>query len=539
MEINKKAVRFAAFCFIFLLTLIFIAWENEAFASEYRFNMSYVYFGDPGSHISLVDNTKKSLNEIAPSYFDLNEDGSLKLTNKVDVAFINEMHKRGIKVVPFLSNHWNRELGRQAIINRQVLARQIADAVREYNLDGVNVDIENLTEENRDDYTDLIRLLRELLPREKTLSVAVAPNPFWSTKGWQGSYDYRSIAEYADYIMVMAYDEHYQGGQAGPVASSSFVENSIKYALENVPAEKVVLGIPFYGRYWMDGASYGGYGVSLADVHRLIKKYRGKVLFDHTAMSPKAIITIKSSDVKPYVYGRKLNAGTYTIWYENEESIKHKLKLVEKYNLRGTGSWSLGQEEKNTWDYYKLWLNGYYFSDVQGHWAQDQILSMAVKGWMRGVSNIRFLPESPLTRAEAAVILVRAFELAGKVEETAFKDIRGHWAEREINLAAREKIVLGRGKGLFGPDDPVTRQELAVMLDRVFTQLEPLEGENINYYRDISPLKNSWSYDAIVRLTQYGIFTGRPDGGFYPADPVLRAEMAALMDRAAKYILEN
>jgi rubrerythrin len=87
---------------------------------------------------------------------------------------------------------------------------------------------------------------------------------------------------------------------------------------------------------------------------------------------------------------------------------------------------------------------------------------MAVKGWMRGVSNIRFLPESPLTRAEAAVILVRAFELAGKVEETAFKDIRGHWAEREINLAAREKIVLGRGKGLFGPDDPVTRQELAV-----------------------------------------------------------------------------
>jgi hypothetical protein len=112
----------------------------------------------------------------------------------------------------------------------------------------------------------------------------------------------------------------------------------------------------------------------------------------------------------------------------------------------------------------------------------------------------------------------------------------GTGATPVVSQLARE---MGKGKGLFGPDDPVTRQELAVMLDRVFTQLEPLEGENINYYRDISPLKNSWSYDAIVRLTQYGIFTGRPDGGFYPADPVLRAEMAALMDRAAKYILEN
>ena len=76
-----------------------------------RFNMTYIYFGDPASYIGRVDGTRGSLDHVAPSYFDLNEDGTLRLTKAADRNFVEAMHERGIRVTPFLSNHWDRESG--------------------------------------------------------------------------------------------------------------------------------------------------------------------------------------------------------------------------------------------------------------------------------------------------------------------------------------------------------------------------------------------------------------------------------------------
>ena len=157
-----------------------------------------------------------------------------------------------------------------------------------------------------------------------------------------------------------------------------------------MPAEKIVLGMAFYGRYWKQGSTYGGYGINAERVDELIQKYRGVVTYDKEYQAPKAVITIKSTDVKPTILGQTLAAGKYTIWYENEESIKYKLKLVERYNLKGTGSWSLGQESQATWDYYKLWLNGCYFKDAEGYWAMDSIIEVAQRKWMTGVSSTSF-----------------------------------------------------------------------------------------------------------------------------------------------------
>jgi len=496
-----------------------------------KFNMSYIYFGSTSKYTYYVNRTNGSLDVISPSYFDLNDNGTLKLTSTVSTSFINEMHNIGVKVVPFLSNHWDRNKGKKALENREALAREIADAVKKYNLDGVNVDIENVTESERDIYTDFVRILRSKLPSGKEVSVAVAPNPYNSTRGWQGSYDYAALAKYSDYLMIMTYDEHYQGGEPGPVASASFVEASIKYALQRVSKEKIVLGIPFYGRYWKNGVSYGGYGINAEHVERLINKYNGKVLFDDKYKSPKAVITIKPGDEPDYVLGRKLDAGTYTIWYENEESIKYKLNLVQKYDLKGTGSWSLGQEDEATWSYYDLWLNGRYFIDAWNHWAKDDISFVKDKGWMIGLPGNRFAPENPLTRAEAAAVLVRAFELEKKAEDgITFTDTAKHWAKEEIETARQNNVVSGVGNGKFLPDEPVSRQEMAVMLDNLL-MLPELDGDGNNPYYDVSFKKTPWSYESIIKMTAYGIFYGGVDGGFHPDDNTTRAQMAALMKR--------
>lgn len=505
--------------------------------TDKKFNMSYVYFGNSGAYTGYVDGTGGSLDDISPSYFNLNEDGTLKLTVAVDRNFINQMHSRGVKVTPFLSNHWNRQEGINALANRELLSSQVAAAIREYDLDGINVDIENVTEKERDAYTDFVRLLREKLPEGKSLSVAVAVNPYGFTTGWQAAYDYEKLAQSCDYLMLMAYDEHYQGGEAGPVAGYPFVEKSVKTALEKVPANKLVLGIAFYGRLWKQGSSYGGYGISNDTVDSLVAKYRGKITYDSARQSPKATITILKSDVKPSVFGKTLEAGKYDIWYENEQSLKSKLALIQRYGLKGSGSWSLGQESENTWDYYSLWLNGVYFKDAQSSWARQSILEMIGKGWMIGVSDTQFLPNAPVTRAQAAVILVRALGLdtSAAGEQASFSDTASHWAFLQIETARQYGLVEGTGNGRFEPDAPLTREQMAVMLDRVLK----LGTASNAAFPDVTQASAAWSFDAINRIAAAGILQGYPDGKFHPEDQIARGQMAALMDRSAPYLVDG
>jgi spore germination protein YaaH len=194
-------------------------------------NLGYLYFGSTKEYANVVNSTGHAVNIVSPSYFDINPDGTLKLTYQVDQNFIDTMHRQGVRVVPFLSNHWNREVGRAMLQNKELAARQLADAIERYNLDGVNVDIENVTAQDRENYTEFVRLLRQFIPNHKEVSVAVAANPNGWETGWHGSYDYTELANIADYLMIMAYDESYEGGEPGSVASHSWVEKSIQYAV--------------------------------------------------------------------------------------------------------------------------------------------------------------------------------------------------------------------------------------------------------------------------------------------------------------------
>src|SRR5690606_8104112 len=131
----------------------------------------------------------------------------------------------------------------------------------------------------------------------------------------------------------------------------------------------------------------------------LIKKYNGVVTFDNYSKSPKASINITG-------YEKDLSPGRYTIWFENQNSILYKLNLIEKYNLKGAGSWSLHQATQNIWDIYDQWLySSRVFVDVSEGWAKAPILSINQKGWMIGTRDFYFQPNRALTRAEAATIL--------------------------------------------------------------------------------------------------------------------------------------
>ncbi len=347
-----------------IATLAFSAFITS-FAASDKYTMGYLYSGTDHQQIEYVNQTNGSLDVVSPSYFDIREDGSLKL-NYLSPYLIKTMHDKGIKVVPFLSNHWNRTAGINALKDVESLSDQIARYVEEYDLDGVNVDIENVTHEQRDQYTELVRLLREKIPENKEVSVAVAANPNnWQT-GWHGSYDYAALAKYADHLMIMAYDEHYEGGEAGPVASIDFVEKSVKYALSKTTPEKIVLGVPFYGRVWStDGGNISGKGVSTKVLQQIISECDATVTYDNNTQSLKAEFTV-TAQTRSFTVGVNtvLKPGKYVAWFENDQSYQAKLSLVDKYNLKGAGAWSLGQEDTSIWEHYEGWMSGETGGDI-------------------------------------------------------------------------------------------------------------------------------------------------------------------------------
>ncbi|NOU91530.1 glycoside hydrolase [Paenibacillus sp. LMG 31460] len=509
--------------------------KAEASSSQGKFTMSYLFFGNSNAYTSQVDKSGQTLDVISPSYFHIHADGSLQLSDSLQDSFITDMHQRGKKVVPFLSNDFDRTLGEKAIDNREALVNQIVEAIKDHKLDGINMDIENVDAAYRDKYTDMVKMLRDKLPSGMEVSVAVAANPTGATKSWIALYDYKALAAVSDYLMVMAYDESYPGDPTpGPVASLPFVEKSIQYAVAQAPANKIVLGVPFYGRYWNQDAAANGSGVSAQTLMKLIETYKGTVRYDAASQSPVATFTISPTDAASSVYGNKLGPGDYTVWFENEQSLKEKLELVGKYNLKGTGSWSLNQETTDTWDYYSLWSDGFYFADMQKHWAQANVLAAANRGWMLGIASDRFAPDAALTRAEAATIIVRVLGLKGEAVAigASFSDVPAtHWAWQDIRLAQQSGLIQGISSDRFAPDRVMTREQMSVLLSRAL-QLTSQAGGGAAAKGFTDVPAGSWSAGAIAAMSSNGLVDGFADGTFRPRASLTRGEMAALLSRA-------
>ncbi|MDR6554337.1 S-layer homology domain-containing protein [Paenibacillus qinlingensis] len=502
-----------------------------AAAAQGKFNMSYLFSGAPSSYLSQVNKSGETLDVVSPSYFHINENGRLNVSD-LEASFITEMHKQGKRVVPFLSNDFDRVIGEKAIDGRDALVKELVTSIQANKLDGVQLDIENVGAAYRDKYTDFVRKLREQLPSTMEVSVAVAANPTGETTNWIGLYDYKALAAVSDYLMVMTYDESYPGDPTpGPVASLPFVEKSIQYALSQAPAGKIVLGIPLYGRYWNQDPASNGAGIAAKSVQNLVDQYQGTVRYDAASQSPVATFTIQAADAKATVNGKALSEGTYTVWYENEQSLKAKLKLVGKYQLKGTGSWSLNQEAADTWSYYQLWTDGFYFTDMQKHWAQADVLSAANRGWMLGIAADQFAPDEALTRAEAATIIVRALGLENAGAASAeFKDVPAtHWASQNIGIAQQNGLMQGISNDAFAPDHSMTREQMSVLLSRALKLTTPASG-GAKKFTDVPA--GSWSAEAIAAMSSRGLVDGFDGGTFRPLASLTRAQMAALLSRA-------
>jgi spore germination protein YaaH len=494
-------------------------------------SLTYLYGSTTATYLNRVERTGDNLDVVAPDYFEVDENGDMKYTKSVDPLLIAAMHDKNITVTPFLSNHWNRANARAMLAKRTQAAAVLAGAVSQHGLDGLDIDIQNITDADRAAFSDFIRLLRAAMPQGKTLTVCVAANPYYTNVGWQGAYDYAELNKYCDHIFIMTYDESFEGGDPGPVASYWFIETSIKYALQYVPKEKIMIGIPFYGRYWTSASK--GLAWTLADIEWLVANTDAAVTYDETRACANAVITIPQGTTVTTWGGKKVTGGVYNVWYDNARSFERKLALVREYGIKGVGSWALGQEPASVWDSYAAWLNGYLFSDVRDHWAQSYIIGLKNRGIITGKTDKLFEPEGSLTRAEAAVILVRLALGEPEAGGAPFSDTADHWARDYIAAAYDTELVTGVTDTRFEPNRAVTREEFAALAAR-YTNIEDAFDMTEPLYSDVSAENNPWSNAAIVKLSLNNVLAGYPDGAFRPGEPITRAQAAKVVTLLAE-----
>jgi hypothetical protein len=163
-------------------------------------------------------------------------------------------------------------------------------------------------------------------------------------------------------------------------------------------------------------------------------------------------------------------------------------------------------------------------NDIAGHWAANNINRLVATGAISGYPNGSFKPDNTITRAEFATVLVKAFQLASR-DGKAFTDTAGHWAEDYIAAAVVNGIVSGYDDDTFGPDDLITREQMAVMIVKA-AKLAPAAGES--QFADSGGI-SGWAQEAVVTATENGLMKGYPDNTFQPQGSATRAEAVTVI----------
>jgi len=166
-------------------------------------------------------------------------------------------------------------------------------------------------------------------------------------------------------------------------------------------------------------------------------------------------------------------------------------------------------------------------NDIAGHWAANNINQLVAIGAISGYSDGSFKPDNTITRAEFATVLVKAFQLASQ-DGKAFTDTAGHWAEDYIAAAVANGIVSGYDDDTFGPDDLITREQMAVMIVKA-AKLAPAAGES--QFADSGSI-SGWAQEAVATATEKGIMKGYPDNTIQPQGSATRAEAVTVIVKA-------
>ena len=313
--------------------------EYKRTALDTKVNMVWHNIAGSAGNATLfgrIDRTE-SVNVVAPTWFAvLNDGGSVEVRATQD--YVDGVHERGMQLWAVLDNFTGPNGVQQAFLAsdeaRSAVISKVIEQVTSMGIDGINVDIEGISSDYGKDFIEFIREL-SIECRKEGLVLSIDNYVPYNFN------DYYRLDEqgvFADYVVIMGYDEHYGGSQeAGSVASIDYVTYGIEEALLSVPAEKLINGIPFYSRVWKttaQGVSSEAYGMD--QIQTFIKNHAMEVEWN-------AAVCQNYAEVHE-------DEATYQIWIEDAESIEKKLEVMQAHKIAGVAEWCLGMESVDVWD---------------------------------------------------------------------------------------------------------------------------------------------------------------------------------------------
>ena len=276
------------------------------------------------------------LNVVSPTWFTLKGNEG-EFESRASSLYVEEAHKAGLQVWALVDN-LDESVTLGTLLERTSVRQKLIDGLMEEaekcGCDGINLDFELLRKDAVDQYLEFVREMYAAC-REKNLILSVdVPN--FASYNWH--YTREELAVFCDYIINMGYDEHTSGDSAGSTASIGFFREGLEETLEEVPAEKLVGGVPFYTRVWrVSGGKTTSEAMTMKGAAEWVKKNQVELVWDE--------------DLGQY-FGAKGDGegGERRIWMEEARSMELKVSALREYGTAGIACWRLGQETEDIWE---------------------------------------------------------------------------------------------------------------------------------------------------------------------------------------------
>lgn len=285
----------------------------------------------------------KGMNVISPTWFSLiDNEGAIR--SIASQNYVNQAHQMGLEVWALVDN-FDQNVSSYEVLSKTSTRTRLIDnlmaEVLRYDIDGINVDFEDLSYDSGEPF---IQFLRELSIRCRADGIVLSVDNYVPRESTT-HYDRKEQGIVADYVIIMGYDEHWGGGGvAGSVASIGFVEDGIVQTVEEVPPHKVINALPFYTRVWKtQNGQVTSEALDMETAQNFVANNNVEVYWDQETCQN---------------YGQIQKADTlYQVWLEDAKSIETKLTIMQKYNLGGVAAWKLGFETPDIWGVIAAYTN--------------------------------------------------------------------------------------------------------------------------------------------------------------------------------------
>lgn len=311
----------------------------ERITRDHKINLVWHQSTSTESNDAMAEMTAEmtGVNVISPTWFSVtDETGTISSLASAD--YVKLAHEAGREVWGLIDN-FNEAFDETtdlayASVRSRIIEQLLAEAAS-CGMDGINVDFENLKEAGIPHYLQFLRELTSAAHAQNLVVSVDTPVPQAYTMYYQRG----EQARFVDYMIVMAYDEHFAGSEeAGSVSSLPFVQQAVEEMTRVMPADQVICGIPFYTRVWTEKFGQSAITSEVLGMDGA-KNYAKENQMTETwdASLGQNVATVETSDAR------------YTIWMEDEQSMEEKLKVIQSADLAGVAEWKLGFERADIW----------------------------------------------------------------------------------------------------------------------------------------------------------------------------------------------